>query len=133
MPFPRKWNESKLNEIQLWQRGNWEWDFFFGTEEVVIKHTLLSSLLWIWSVKARCHTRFQHAFTACCCVFKETTLVASNQRNYLENACSKRTLKTRVATRLNWLRAEKLTKIIFHLKSFFRKKTPSFFIWLLYW
>ena len=52
--------------------------------------------------KARCHTRFQHAFTACRCVFNEVTLVGSKQRNYLENATtwSKRTLKTCVATRL---------------------------------
>ena len=48
-----------------------------------------------------------HAFltcvtAVCCCVFKEITLVASNQRNYLENtnAFSKRKLKTRVATRI---------------------------------
>ena len=54
-------------------------------------------------IKARCHKRFQHALTACCCVFKEVTVVGSNQQNYLENenTCSKRTLKTRVATRLN--------------------------------
>ena len=54
------------------------------------------------SKKPRCHTRFQRAFTACCCVFKVITLVGSNQGNYFENAnaCSKRTLKTRVATRL---------------------------------
>ena len=49
-------------------------------------------------LKARCHTRFQNAFTACRCVFKEVTLVGSNQRNYLENANSKRKSKTRVAT-----------------------------------
>jgi len=38
----------------------------------------------------------------CSCVFKEITLVDSNQGNYIENAtaCSKRTLKTRVATQL---------------------------------
>ena len=34
--------------------------------------------------------------------FQRSTLVGSNQRNYLENAnaCGKRTMKTRVATRL---------------------------------
>ena len=54
------------------------------------------------SFKAHCHTRFQRAFAAWFCVFKEITLVCSNERNYFENAnaCSKRTLKTRVATRL---------------------------------
>jgi len=49
-----------------------------------------------------CDCRFQCAFTACLCVFKEITLVGSSQRNYFENttACSKRTLKTTVATQL---------------------------------
>jgi len=50
----------------------------------------------------RCDERFTHAFTACKCVFKEITLVGSNQDNYFENAnaCSKRTMKTTVATQL---------------------------------
>jgi len=53
-------------------------------------------------LKLRCDERFTHAFTACGCVFKEITLVSSNQDNYFENAtaCSKRTLKTTVATQL---------------------------------
>jgi len=52
------------------------------------------------SVKLRCDERFTHVFTACGCVFKEIMLVGSNRGNYFENvaACSKRTLKTRVAT-----------------------------------
>ncbi len=52
--------------------------------------------------KLRCDERFTHAFTACSCVFKENTLVGSNQGNYFENenACSKRTLKMTVATQL---------------------------------
>ena len=56
----------------------------------------------MFGLKARCHTRFQRAFTTRYCVFKEITLIASNQRHYFENAneCSKRTLKTLVATRL---------------------------------
>ena len=47
-------------------------------------------------------TRFRHAFTACSCVFKVITLVGSNHSNYFDNAtaCSKRTLKMRVATQL---------------------------------
>ena len=51
-------------------------------------------------LKARCHTRFQCAFTACCWVFIEITMVGSTQYYYFENsnACSKRTLKTRAAT-----------------------------------
>jgi hypothetical protein len=45
-------------------------------------------------VKLRCDEHF--TLTACGCVFKEITLVGSNQGNYFENvtACSKRTLKT---------------------------------------
>jgi len=54
------------------------------------------------SLKLRCDERFTHAFTACGIVFKEITLVGSNQGNYFENAtaCSKYTLKTTVATQL---------------------------------
>jgi len=53
-------------------------------------------------IKLRCDERFTHAFTACGCVFKEITLVGSNQGNYIENAteCKKRMLKTTVATQL---------------------------------
>jgi len=52
------------------------------------------------SLKLSCDSRFQRAFTASICVFKVITLVGSNQRNYFENvnACSKRALKTNVAT-----------------------------------
>ncbi len=54
-------------------------------------------------LELRCDERFTHAITACGCVFKEITLVGSNQGDYFENtaACSKRTLKTTVATQLN--------------------------------
>jgi len=54
-------------------------------------------------IKLRCDERFTHAFTAWGCVFKEIMLVGSNQGNYFENAtaCSKRMLKTTVATQLN--------------------------------
>jgi len=43
---------------------------------------------------------FQRALTACGFIFKEIMLVGSNQGSYIKNAtlCSKRTLKTRVAT-----------------------------------
>ncbi len=53
-------------------------------------------------LKLRSDSRFQHAFTACNCVFKLITLDDSNQGNYFENAisCSKCTLKTTVATQL---------------------------------
>ena len=61
-----------------------------------------SVYFWISSLKACCHISFQHAFTACCCVFKEITLVCFIQSNYFENtnAWSNRMLKTRVATSL---------------------------------
>jgi len=54
------------------------------------------------SLKLRCDERFTHAFTACGRVFKVITLVWANQGNFFENAtaCSKRTLKTTVATQL---------------------------------
>jgi hypothetical protein len=62
--------------------------------------------VYVWGkcafVKLRCDSRFQRAFTACSCVFKVINLVWANQGNYFENAtaCSKRTLKTTVATQL---------------------------------
>jgi hypothetical protein len=45
----------------------------------------------IYSFKLRCDTRFQGVFTACGCVFKEITLVGSNQSIFFEKAtaCSK--------------------------------------------
>ena len=49
----------------------------------VSKNLIETSASVTKNLKARCHTRLQHAFTACCCVFK-------------------RTLKTRVATRLKF-------------------------------
>ncbi len=36
LPFPRIWIKIKLNEVQLKPMGKLEWDFFFGTEEVVV-------------------------------------------------------------------------------------------------
>jgi hypothetical protein len=62
----------------------------------------MAKLSRLGNLKLRCDERFTHAFTACNCVFKEITLVGSNQGNYFENAtaCSKRTLKTTVATQL---------------------------------
>jgi len=60
------------------------------------------SCTYIWCIKLSCDSRFQRAFTPCSCVFKVITLVWANQGNYFENAtaCSKRTLKTTVATQL---------------------------------
>jgi len=52
------------------------------------------------SLKLSYDSRFQRAFIACVCIFKVTTRLWTNQDNYFENAtaCSKRTLKTTVAT-----------------------------------
>ncbi len=69
------------------------------------------------SLKLSCDNHFQRAFSACVCIFKVFTLVGSSQRNYIENAitCSKRTLKTTVATQLR-LRSLKLLLKTFSLK-----------------
>ncbi len=63
-------------------------------------------------LKLRCDERFTHAFTACGSVFKEITLVGSNQGNFFENAtaCSKRTLKTTVETQLKVVYSRELFK-----------------------
>ncbi len=58
-------------------------------------------IIWVRVVRSCCcNSRFQRAFTACCCVLKVIVLVWANQGNYFENAnaCSKRALKTTVAT-----------------------------------
>ena len=69
------------------------------------------------SQKASCDTRFQRALTECCCVFKVITLAGSNQRIDIENAnaCSIRTLKTRVATGLKYVKS--FHSGSFHLKT----------------
>jgi hypothetical protein len=53
-----------------------------------------------YQFKLSCDSRFQCAFTACSCVFR--VIIGSNQSNFFENAtvCSKRMLKTRLATQL---------------------------------
>jgi hypothetical protein len=58
------------------------------------------------ALKLCCEERFTHALTAFGCVFKEITLVGSNQGNFFENAtaCSKRMMKTTVATQLYMLK-----------------------------
>jgi len=61
-----------------------------------------SALQCVLEVKLSCDSRFQRAFTARGCIFKENTLDGSNQGNYFESttACSKSSLKTIVATKL---------------------------------
>jgi len=68
------------------------WDCYVARFKVLIRLYL----------KLHCDSRFQRVITACSCVFKVITLVGSNQCNFFENAtaCSKRTLKTTVATQL---------------------------------
>ncbi len=48
--------------------------------QAVILFTVLPSKFKL--LKLSCDTRFQHAFTACTCVFKVITLVRANQNNY---------------------------------------------------
>ena len=78
--------------------------FLFRVNQIrpVQKQTLLTSHSWRYHLMPSCDTRFQGAFTACLCVFKAITLVWANQCNCFESAkaCSKRMLKTRVATSL---------------------------------
>jgi hypothetical protein len=59
------------------------------------------------------------AFTACVRVSKEISLVGSNQGNYFENttACSKRTLKTTVATQLKVSKGDRKYQLIMIIKS----------------
>ncbi len=54
-------------------------------------------------IKAELRLSFSTCVYCYLCVFKEITLVGSNQRNYFENAtaCRKHTLKTAVATELD--------------------------------
>ncbi len=54
--------------------------FFF------VKYTLQKRSLKLSNPETNHTERFTHAFTACHCVFKEITLVDSNQGNYFENA-----------------------------------------------
>jgi len=92
-----------------------------------------------YKLKLSCDSRFQHAFTACVCVFKVITLVGSNQRNYLENAttCSKRTLKTTVATQLKcilvltsrYLCSHKYSRIKANDRTLFRGRSNKSFEW----
>jgi len=67
-----------------------------------------------FTLKLSCDSRFQRAFTACSCVFKVITLIGSNQCNFFENAtsCSKRTLKTTVATQLYYTNLQRRTSLL---------------------
>ncbi len=87
--FLYKLHFTVLN-FMLFYDNNVFWTFYF----------LHVYLIILTSLKLRCDERFTHAFTACGCVFKDITFVWANQGNYFENAttCSKRTLKTTVAT-----------------------------------
>jgi len=77
--------------------------FISFIKEWELLHDLAQFCLWKWFFQLSCHSRFQHAFTACICVFKVITLVGLSQSNYFANTttCSKRMLKTTVATQIN--------------------------------
>ncbi len=62
------------------------------------------SLEFFYTLKLRCDSLFQRAFTACSCVFKVIMLAWADQGNYFENAIafSKRMRKTLVATQLKF-------------------------------
>jgi len=66
---------------------------------------------WTKKLKLRCDSRFQrallHAVAFAKKLPKEITLIWANQRNNFENAtaCSKRTLKTTVATQLKKMKS----------------------------
>ena len=80
-----------------------EWKNMFAfLVEIVFVRNLQYFILQNETLKLRCDSRFQRAFTACSCVFKVITLIGSNQGNYFENptTCSKRMRKTLVATQL---------------------------------
>ncbi len=86
----------------LRKQSNYNWTPTLKKKRIKQTFWLMAfNVNFIW-LKLRCDTRFQHAFTACSCIFKVITLVGSNQGNFFENvtACSKRTLKMTVATQL---------------------------------
>ena len=58
---------------------------------------------FIASLSVHCHARFLGAFTACCGVFKDITLVGANQCNFFENAnsCSKGSVANRLKGLIN--------------------------------
>jgi hypothetical protein len=72
------------------------------TSKLNIKNLKTKKINWISYGGCCVATSVLRMFTACGIVFKEITLVGSNQGNYFENetACSKYTLKTTVATQL---------------------------------
>ena len=88
----------EVNKTKAWQKSSLRTK---GPARLGLDYFRLDPLL-VGMFKLRCDGRFTHAFTACVCVFKEITLVGSNQGNYFENAtaCSKCMLKTTVATQL---------------------------------
>ncbi len=93
-----------FHKLHLFKRNFNLFHICFVFEHLEFTYCIVFTNLDNVTFKLRCDERFTHAFTACCCVYKEITLVGSNQGNYFENAtaCSKRTLKTTVATQLQW-------------------------------
>ena len=80
--------------------------FFYRIGSWLKKRWLVDTqvLHWRKSIKAHCHTRFQRAFTACCCIFQDITL-ASSQTNKIN-------LKTQMhAVNERWKRVSQLSFI----------------------
>jgi len=70
-----------------------------------LSHLRLIRIIWNEKIHrqgiiSQIKAELRQSFSTCVCVFKVITLVGSNKRNYFQNAnaCSKRTLKTTVAT-----------------------------------
>jgi len=72
----------EVNKTKAWQKSSLRTK---GPARLGLDYFRLDPLL-VGMFKLRCDGRFTHAFTACVCVFKEITLVGSNQGNYFENA-----------------------------------------------
>jgi len=65
-------------------KSNWNVKDFHWRKMITILYTTITITVTDYSLKVRCDERFTHAFTACGWVFKEITLVGSNQGNYFE-------------------------------------------------
>jgi len=97
-----KRNTIKSSVNQMWQRVSNLLKNIWCDKNMIGRRLFIKGSEIFHHLNLRCDERFTHAFTACNYVLKEISLVGSNQGNYFENAtaCSKRTLKTTVATQL---------------------------------
>jgi len=112
--------EPNTNLTKMTKRDDNFWstfDHFFWKASSIFKASFAVAKIDS-SLKLRCDSRFQRAFTACICVFKEITLVWANQRNFFENAttCRKRMRKMLVATQLKTITKLTITITITKLR-----------------